>query len=224
MTNKKKAAAEASLKYIENGMTIGLGSGSTVYYLLEGLSEMVKKGLHVTGVPTSVKTEKWAKKFGIPLTEIKEDTQIDIAIDGADYVDRDYNLLKGGGGSLVREKLVDAIAEKFIVIVDDSKMVNQFKDTSLPVEILPFAWKKTSQRIKRLGYQAELRQNNDEIFISDNGNFILDCRFELMENPLNSHRLLKQQLGVIETGLFINMADLIIISGTEKVVERYANR
>ncbi|WP_188206778.1 ribose-5-phosphate isomerase RpiA [Alkalibacillus aidingensis] len=219
LDKKKQLASKASLKYIENGMTVGLGSGSTVYFLLEELGKLVKEGLQISGVPTSTRTERWAKEFGIPLINLTKDTNIDIAIDGADEVDRHFNLLKGGGGSLVREKIVDALAKELIIIVDDSKMVEQFKESTLPIEVLPFGWEKTSQQIECEGYRPKLRLKDGEPFISDNGNYILDCYAYEINRPIRSHKQLKGMTGVVDTGLFVGMTDRVIVGVEDKVIE-----
>jgi ribose 5-phosphate isomerase A len=219
---KKRRAGEKATEYIKDGMMIGLGSGSTVYWTMKKLGELIKEGLQIKGIPSSKRTEGWAKEFGIPLTDFSETQTLDIAIDGADEIDKDFNLIKGGGGSLVREKFVDIAAGKFIVIADDSKMVDQLGAIPLPVEVVPFGWELTSARIASLGCEPALRKKDGKVFISDNGNFILDCQFSGLTKPEEIHQQLKMLLGVVETGLFINMADILVIgneNGTE-VIEK----
>jgi ribose 5-phosphate isomerase A len=214
---KKKRAGEKAAEYIEDGMVIGLGSGSTVYWTMKKLSELVEQGLQVKGIPSSKRTEGWAKEFGIPLTDFSETQTLDIAIDGADEIDKDFNLIKGGGGSLVREKFVDSAAGKFIVIADDSKLVDQLGATPLPVEIIPFGWEVTAAAIAGLGCEPVLRKKEGNVFISDNGNYILDCQFNGLPNPAEAHHQIKQLLGVVETGLFIHMADILIIGNDNDI-------
>ncbi|MBP2240504.1 ribose 5-phosphate isomerase A [Cytobacillus eiseniae] len=213
----KKAAGEKAVEYIKDGMIIGLGSGSTVYWTLKKLGELVEEGLNVKGIPSSLRTEGWAKEFKIPLTDFSEVQTLDIAIDGADEIDPDFNLTKGGGGSLVREKMVDAHSKKLIIVADESKMVSQLGEFPLPVEVLPFGWEVTAKKIEALGAKPVLREREDSIFISNNGNYILDCHFHTIADPKKLHHELKQMLGVVETGLFIDMTDTIIIAGQNEV-------
>lgn len=217
--DNKKAAGEAAAAYVKDGMTIGLGSGSTVNWMLKKLAERMKEGLDVKGIPTSKKTERLAKELGIPLTDFSAVEKIDLAIDGADEVDGDWNLLKGGGGSLVREKVVDAVADKFIVIADETKIVDRLGAFPLPVEVLPFGWQLTAKRLEAFGCKPVLRKKDNEIFISDNGNYVLDCPFGSIEKPGELHERLKLLLGVVDTGLFIEMADMVITVRNGKVEE-----
>ncbi|SFD69441.1 ribose-5-phosphate isomerase [Lentibacillus persicus] len=215
----KQAAAKASLKYVREGMILGLGSGSTMYYVLEEFGSLVKSGFHIKGVPTSQRTAGWAEEFGIPLVELKRHTAVDLAIDGANQVSNDFHLLKGGGGSLVREKIVDASANELVILVDESKCVSHLHGALLPVEVLPFGWEKTAVIIEKLGYEPALRYKDNSPFISDNGNYILDCGFNIIDNPQKTHLQLKEITGVVDTGLFIGMADRIIIGKEEGTVE-----
>lgn len=222
LTLNKKAAGEKAVAYIQDGMTLGLGSGSTVYWMLKQLGELVREGLNVKGVPSSRRTERWAQEFGIPLADFSTVKRIDLAIDGADEVDPAWQLTKGGGGSLVREKIVDAIADQFIVIVDETKMVESLGAFPIPVEVVPFGWEVTASRIAKLGTEPKLRIKEDTIFVSDNGNYILDCPFKEITNPRWLHEEFKAMVGVVETGLFIDLADVVIVGkdkGTE-IVER----
>ena len=218
----KKNAGEAAVNYIKDGMVIGLGSGSTIYWMLKKLAERIKEGLDIKGIPTSVKTEKLAKDFGIPLTTFSKVEQIDLAIDGADEVDNELNLLKGGGGSLVREKIVDAEAKQLIIIVDESKMVPHLGAFALPVEVVPFGWELTARNITEHGCIPQLREVDNEVFVSNNGNYILDCQFTEIRQPKQLHERLKTCVGVVETGLFPEMTDMVIIAtkqGTEILTE-----
>ncbi|TFJ94236.1 ribose-5-phosphate isomerase RpiA [Lentibacillus salicampi] len=206
----KKLAGEASVEHIEDGMTIGLGSGSTVYWMIRKIGECVQDGLEVKGIPSSRQTKEWANKFGVPLTDFAHVQKLDIAIDGADEVDPQWNLIKGGGGALVREKIIAAAARKFVVIVDESKLVTRLGAFKLPVEILPFGWETTAGRIAELGGETVLRLVGDDVFVSDNGNYIVDCRFGGIDDPETLHQQLKQLTGVVETGLFTEMVDEVI--------------
>ncbi|MDY0393396.1 ribose-5-phosphate isomerase RpiA [Virgibacillus halophilus] len=212
MNQSKKAAGEKAVDYIKSGMTVGLGSGSTVYYMLQKLGRQVRQGLDIKGVSTSTQTSAWAKEFGIPLTDLTDGVEIDIAIDGADEIDPECRLIKGGGGCLVREKIVGFYAKRFIVIAGSSKMVDKLGSFPLPVEILPFGHEITAGYIQALGAKTSLRrQGNGQPFISDNGNYIYDCDFGLLENPHDLNRSLHGVVGVVETGLFLDMAHIVII-------------
>lgn len=211
MDANKKLVANEAVKEIKDGMTVGLGSGSTVKFMLEALGERVKEGLEIVGVPTSHQTAKLAKELGIPLADFSNVDGIDIAIDGADEVDPHLNLLKGGGGYLVREKIVDILAKRLIIIVDETKIVDYLGTYSLPIEVVPFGWESTRSRIAQFGCAPQLRQKDGEVFISDNGNYILDCDFKIIHDPAKLHDDLKALVGVVETGLFINMADVVMI-------------
>jgi len=214
---KKRAVGEKAVEYIKDGMVLGLGSGSTVYWMLKKLGEYVNEGLEITGVPSSLRTEGWAKEFGIPLTTLSEARRLDLAIDGADEVDPSFNLIKGGGGSLLREKLVNDAANQVLIVVDDSKLVNQLGAFPLPVEIVPFGWENTAEKISKLHCRPNLRKIDGEIFITNNGNYILDCEFNKIIDSVMLHQSLKMILGVVETGLFIQMADVILVSGKNGV-------
>jgi len=208
----KRLAGEKAVEYIQDGMTIGLGSGSTVYWMLKKLGEEVKDGLCVQGIPTSIRTMNWAKKFGIPLTDFTKMDTIQVAIDGADEIDPGLNLIKGGGGSLVREKIVATISERLIIIADSSKKVDVLGRHPLPVEVIPFGWEIIAQKyIPDLGGKSTLRKKDNTVFVSDNGNYILDCQFESIADVGSLHAKLKAIVGVVETGLFINMTDTAII-------------
>jgi len=218
MNSLKKIAAEKAVEFIKDDMVIGLGSGSTVYWFLKRLGEAVEKGLRIKGIPSSRRTEGWAKEFGIPLTTFSEVQQLDIAVDGADEVDSQLNLIKGGGGSLLREKIVDAASKELIIIVDHSKIVTELGSFPLPVEVVQFGWEVTAQKIAALGCTPEIRMRDGAAFVSDNGNYILDCQFESISTPHEIHQQLKQIIGVVETGLFIDMTDKVIVSGENNEV------
>lgn len=211
----KKAAAQKAVEYVEDGMVLGLGSGTTVYWMLKRLGELVDQGLNIKGIPSSLRTEEWAKEFGIPLTDFSEVETLDLAIDGADEIDPDFQLTKGGGGSLVREKLVNAHAKQVIIIADQTKMVDRLGSFALPVEVLQFAWQRTADKIAALGAVPVLRERDGKVFVSNNGNYILDCAFGSIEDPRDLHNKLKLLLGVVETGLFIDMTDKVILAGPE---------
>lgn len=208
----KESVAIEAIQYIEDDMKVGLGTGSTMYYAIKHLGERVKEGLNIVCVPTSEKTAEWAEKFEIPLSDFSEIRSLDIAIDGADEVDENLQLIKGGGGALLREKIVADAAKKFIVIVDESKVVKILGKFKLPIEVIPFGWKITAQSIESLGCKAILRKKEEEIFVTDNQNYILDCDFSEIHHPEQLNHALKSIVGVVETGLFINMTKKVLVS------------
>ncbi len=208
----KKKAGEKAVEYIEDGMTLGLGSGSTVYWTIKKIGNLVQQGMNVKGIPTSLRTQRWAKEFGIPLTNFSDVELLDVTIDGADEFTSQLDLLKGGGGSLVREKMVAEASSKVIIVVDKAKKVETLGKRPVPVEVIPFGWERTAKKIRRIHGIPQLRKiSESDIFISDNGNYIFDCEFNSITNPEYLHKQLKSMCGVVETGLFINMADIILI-------------
>jgi len=217
----KKRVGEAVVKYIKDGMKIGLGSGSTMFYTVQKLGERVKEeGLNIVGIPTSRETAEWAKKFGVPLTDFSNIQQLDIAIDGADEVDPNLQLIKGRGGALLREKIVADAAKEFYVIVDASKTVDHLGAFPLPVEVVPFGWEVTATKVARLGCDPILRRKDGEIFVTDNGNYILDCNFNKILEPKKLQIDLKSLVGVVETGLFMNMTTKLLVGKDGEVIEK----
>ncbi|EMF46738.1 Ribose 5-phosphate isomerase A [Planococcus halocryophilus Or1] len=182
------------------------------------LGELVEQGLNVNGISSSSLTESWAREFKIPLTDFSDVQLLDLAIDGADEIDPSFHLIKGGGGSLVREKVVNAHSKKLIIVADQSKRVDVLGKFPLPVEVLQFGWQMTANKIVELGAKPVLREENGSVYVSDNGNYILDCAFESIPDPENLHNKLKQLIGVIETGLFFDMVDMVIMGGPEGTV------
>ena len=210
--NDKQIAAQEAASRIKDGMVIGIGSGSTVNEMLRFLAKRIEaEGIRVSGIPSSLKTERLAKELEIPLTTFAVHQKVDIAIDGTDEVDSNLHLIKGGGGSLVREKMVDMVADKFIVIADQSKMVKRFGNVAVPVEIVPYGWQATEKRLQQIGCQTNLRYRNGEIFVSDNQNYIIDCKFNEIKEPARLHESIKRLVGVVETGIFTDMVHETII-------------
>jgi ribose 5-phosphate isomerase A len=221
---QKQDAAAKAVEYISDNSIVGLGSGSTMYWVMQKLGELVQQGMHVQGIPSSPATEQWAKEFNVPLVYFSSDmTKADVAIDGADEVDPDFHMIKGGGGSLLREKIIADAADKLIIAVDQNKIVQQLGSFPLPVEITPFGWQKTARDIQSLGCDPVLRRDRGEPFETDNGNYVIDCDFQLIERPDELHHQLIQLVGVVETGLFADMAD-IIIAGTDGGTETFENK
>ncbi|MCI0764951.1 ribose 5-phosphate isomerase A [Bacillus sp. TL12] len=218
--NLKRLAGEYAVDFIKDGMNIGLGTGSTVYWTIQKLGQLVSEGLTIQAVPTSIETKNLAEQLSIPLISLSEIDSLDLTIDGADEINPDLQLIKGGGGALLREKIVAVSSQKLIIIADESKLVTDLGLFPLPIEIVPFAWEQTSKRIQSLGCQTILRIQNNQPFITDNGNMILDCVFpNQITKPIKAHQQLKMITGVIETGLFINMVDTAIIATENGIKE-----
>jgi len=209
--NAKQAAAHKAVQYIKDGMIVGLGTGSTAYWAIQYLGEKVKQGMRITAIATSDETERLALECGIKVSEMDAVDYIDIDIDGADEIDRRLNLIKGGGGALLREKIVAAGSKTFIVIADGSKMVEMLGQFPLPVEIIPFGWQHTARHLALLGCQTTLRQKEAKPFITDNGNYILDCQFGPIPDPAVLQQQINNTPGVVENGLFVKMATRIVI-------------
>ena len=219
---KKRAALEAS-RLVKDGQVVGLGTGSTAFYMVEELGRRVaEEKLHIIGVPTSKATSSLAEKLKIPLTTLEKHPELDIDIDGADQVDPQLDLIKGMGGALTREKVVASVARLFVVIVDGGKTASRLGEGQvLPVEVIPFAVPTVRRRIERLGGRSKLRlAKNGEPFVSDNGNSILDVDFGLIANPKELEVSIKMIPGVVESGLFVGMADAVFVGhddGVEKL-------
>ena len=214
---EKKIAAEKATENVRSGMVVGLGTGSTVYYALLKLGTMVKQGLDIVGIPTSTGTEEIATAQQIPLTTLAAHPSIDLTIDGADEVDADLNLIKGGGAALVREKIIAHASKAILIVVDESKVSNVLGTSfPLPVEIIRFGWTATQAAVNRICRNSTLRlapeqDGNQQPLITDNGNYILDCHFDGIAAPKKVERQLNSIPGVVENGLFVNRADKIII-------------
>ena len=216
----KKLAGVKAAEYVEDGMIVGLGTGSTVEYTLRKLGEMVRNGLDIRGIPTSVHTKRIAKEENIPLTTLDENPVIDLTIDGADEVDSDLNLIKGGGGALAREKIIAYHSKKEIIVIDDSKIVKALGiDFALPVEVLKFGWLSTKTELEKFGCTAEIRKvMEEELFITDNSNYIIDCEFERITEPTELEKEINNIPGVVENGLFIGLVDEVIVGGKQGIM------
>lgn len=212
ITKAKKAAGEKAAALVQPGMLVGLGTGSTAYWAIEKLGEMIKGGLNIRAVATSLASEKQAKALGIPITSFSEIQQLDIDIDGADEVSHDLQIIKGGGGALLREKIVAMASRKKVIVADERKYVKTLGKFPLPIEIIPFGWELVFRAVQSLQGGPTLRTKDDKPYITDNGNYILDCAFGAIENPEQLHHQLKAITGVVETGLFINMKPTVIIA------------
>lgn len=219
----KRAAAEAAADQVADGMVVGLGTGSTVRFLLERLAKRIQnEGLKIRGVATSRDTMVRAEALRIPMLELDQVDELALAIDGADEVDPRKHLIKGGGGALTREKLVALAAKRFVVVADIEKQVDLLgRAFPLPIEVLPFGWTHTSRRLAALGFSTQLRrQEGGEPWTSDNGNLILDCSSDGMADPPGMARQLDAVSGVVEHGLFCAMADEVILAHPDGSIRR----
>jgi ribose 5-phosphate isomerase A len=215
----KRIAARAALEHVRDGDVVGLGTGSTARHLIIGLAERVRAGLRIMGVPTSRATAELARESGIPLLETEDEWAIDVAIDGADQVDPQLNLIKGGGGALLKEKIVAAAAKRFIVVVDHTKRVAVLGNPMpLPIEVVPFGWGSTARQLEATGGRAVLRRQNGRIFRTEAGHYIVDLHLNRIDDPGSLEICLNGIPGVVETGLFVNRTDLLIV-GTPAGIE-----
>lgn len=218
--SEKQAVARASLKFVENGQVLGLGTGSTSIFFVQYLGERVRAGLKIRGIPTSIRTQRLAEECGIPLTTLDQVEKIDIDFDGADEFDPQLCLTKGGGGALLREKIIASASRKFVVLADSSKQVPVLGKFPLPVEVIPLAQGLLSRRITALGAKVTLRKSQDgTVFTTDEGHHILDCQFGQIVDPPRLARTLSDMPGVVEHGLFINMADVVLMGKGAEVIE-----
>jgi ribose 5-phosphate isomerase A len=209
---EKEAAGRAAAKLVRDGNVVGLGTGSTAYFAIIALGERVKAGLKIVGIPTSSQTADLARAVGVPLTTLDEHPEIDITIDGADEVDPKLNLIKGGGGALLREKVVAAASRKMVVVADSSKIVSVLGKFPLPVEVIAFARTVIENKIVALGAVPKLRTKRDgSPYLTDNGNQILDCSFGKIKDPAALARELSGIPGIVEHGLFIGLAKLVMV-------------
>src|SRR5271157_3272710 len=217
---EKEAAGRAAARLVRDGDIVGLGTGSTAYFAVIALGERVKAGLKIVGIPTSLQTADLARAVDIPLTTLDEHPEIDITIDGADEVDPKLSLIKGGGGALLREKVVASVSKKMVVVADSSKVVPVLGKFPLPVEIISFARTVVENKIVALGASPKLRARADgSPFITDNGNQILDCSFGKIADPAALALALSNIPGIVEHGLFIGLATIALVGRGDRVEE-----
>lgn len=214
----KRIAGERAAEFIKDGMIVGLGTGSTVYYTVLKIGEMVKNGLRIKGVSTSSSTTKIAKELRIPLISLNETEHIDITIDGADEVDNSLNGIKGGGGALLYEKLVAISSNKVIWVVDSSKRVNKLGKFPLPVEVIPFAYRHVLTKLENMNFNPKIRMRDNNFFVTDEHNYIIDLYINNIEDLNMLENTLNAITGIVEHGLFIDIADTLIV-GNEGTVE-----
>jgi len=224
--NLKKAAAEKAVEFIESGMVVGLGTGSTAAFAVEKIGELIKAGKlnNIKGIPSSVQTEMLAKQAGIPLTNFDKDPVIDLTIDGADEVDENLNLIKGGGGALLREKVLAQASKINIIIVDESKISKRLGEKwAAPIEVIRFASAVEERFLQSLGAKTELRADEKcRIVVTDENNWIIDANFGALENPDELARSLENRAGIVEHGLFIGLAHKVIVASESgiKILEK----
>ena len=220
LDHEKELAARAGLRFVQDGQIVGLGTGSTAAYFVRFLGEKVRDGLKIKGIPTSSRTRDLAASLGIPLTNFDEYQQIDVTIDGADEIGPGLQLIKGGGGALLREKVVASASKKLVIIADSSKQVAVLGRFPLPVEVVGFAQALVAKKIQALGAAVRLRQGADgKPYVTDEGHHILDCSFGRIEDPPALARALSDMPGVMEHGLFIGMASIALVGNGEEAVE-----
>lgn len=222
--NPKQLAAELAVTFLDNGMTIGLGTGSTAYWAIEKIGEKVKKeGWKVKTIATSLRSQKQALGLGIPVMDFSSIRTIDVTIDGADEVNPRMELIKGGGGALLREKIVATNSRQMIVVADETKWVQVLGKFPLPVEVVQFGWERTFEKLKLLGCEATRRMSGESPYLSDNGNYIVDCAFGEIKEPPALHEAVNSITGVVDNGLFIRIASKLVLgfnSGETRVIER----
>ncbi|HEX6430081.1 MAG TPA: ribose-5-phosphate isomerase RpiA [Niastella sp.] len=208
----KQLVAKQAAQLVQNNMTVGIGTGSTIYWLILELGNRVKQGLFFRAIPTSKKTAALAAQHNIPLAELNDVDSIDITIDGADEIDPHLQLIKGGGGALLQEKMVAAASRELFILADQSKLVQHLGKFPLPLEVIPFGWKQVQRNIRETyNIETTLRIQDDQPFITDHGHYILDCPFKRIDQPDELMFELNTIPGVVDNGLFINMADLALI-------------
>ncbi len=223
----KFVAAKRAVEFVEDGMRVGMGTGSTAAWMVRCLGELVQeKGLKITGVPTSTRTAELARQVGIEVVSLDEARWLDVTIDGTDEFDADLCLIKGGGGALLQEKIVATASDQMIVIADPSKQVEHLGAFPLPVEVIPFGWQTTKALIEEmlvsmdvLGQTATLRMNGDAAYVTDEGNHIVDLHLTRIGNPRQLSLVLNQVPGVVENGLFIDICDIVVTGHADGRVE-----
>lgn len=216
----KQQAAYRAVEFVKPGMVVGLGEGSTAIWAVRRIGELYAAGElnGIVGIPASLHIEQEARLLGIPLVTLEDEPVIDLTIDGADEVDPDLNLIKGGGGALLREKLVAQASKREIIVVDESKLVPKLgTNWAIPVEVIPFGWKSQAVFLESLGAQVTRRERDGALFQTDQGNFILDCKFGPVDD---AHRLaaeIKARTGIVEHGLFLNLATDVIVANADEI-------
>ncbi len=221
--NLKQIAGEKAVEYVEDGMIVGLGTGSTAYFAIRKIAEKVREGMKITGVCTSIATRELAEQWDIPVADVDEADHIDLTIDGADEVDPQGNGIKGGGGALLFEKIVASVSDQNIWVVEERKRVRQLGTFPLPVEILPFGHTLVHRIFSEKGYRPEWRKKGDKMFTTDGKHYLADLHLGVIEDPFRLDADLKNIPGVVEHGLFLNTVNKVIcagVKGTEVITFR----
>jgi ribose 5-phosphate isomerase A len=215
----KRAAARRAIEEVEDGMILGLGTGSTAAFVVEGLAERVRAGLRIVGIPSSERTAAQARRLGIPIATFAEYQKIDLTIDGADEVELGtLHLIKGLGGALLREKIVAAASRRLVIVVDQEKLVERLGErVPVPVEVTPFGWQTTAAALAALGCVPERRYVGEEPFVSDEGHLILDCRFGPIPDPAALEMRIAMTVGTVESGLFVGRSSTVVVASTTGV-------
>jgi len=223
----KQAAAEQAVQLVQDRMVVGLGSGSTAAFAVEAIGKRVREGLRMIGIPTSKQTAERARQLKIPLSTLDEHHKVDLTIDGADEVETGtLTLIKGGGGHPLREKIVAAVSSRLVIIIDSSKLVQQIGlRHAVPVEVIRFGWETTARRLKELRIEPILRlQSNGTPFLTDDDNYILDCNFGAVADARRLREEMDGIVGVVEHGLFVDMAELVIVGSVDGVTTLHRKR
>jgi ribose 5-phosphate isomerase A len=222
--NAKQLAAEKAVSFLENGMTVGLGTGSTAFWAIEKIGKLVNEdNWKLKAIATSIRSEEQARGLGIPILDFSKIKLIDITIDGADEVTEHLQLIKGGGGALLREKIVATNSRLMIVVADESKLVSSLGRFPLPVEVVHFGWERTFEKLQMLGCEAKRRMKGTAPYLTDNGNYIVDCAFEIIKDPPALHESVNAITGVVDNGLFIQIAGKLVLglnNGETRVIRR----
>jgi ribose 5-phosphate isomerase A len=222
--NPKQLAAEKAVSFLDDGMIIGLGTGSTAYWAIESIGQKMKEeNWKIKAIATSVRSEEQARGLGIPIVDFSSIKVIDVTIDGADEVNDKLELIKGGGGALLREKIVATNSRVMIVVADESKWVKTLGKFPLPVEVVHFGWERTFDKLRLLGCEPKRRMNGTEPYLTDNGNYIVDCSFIEITEPPALHDAVNSITGVVDNGLFIHIANKLVLgfnSGETRTISR----
>jgi ribose 5-phosphate isomerase A len=217
---EKQAAARASLQYVHDGQIVGLGSGSTATFAIRMLGERVREGMKIRGIPSSIASRDLALELGIPLITFEDAQQIDVTIDGADEFDPALNLIKGGGGAMLREKIVAFASRQLVIVTDSSKQVPMLGRFPVPVEVITFAEPLVARKISNLSAKVVQRQDNTgKVYVTDEGHHILDCHFGKIPDPASLARTLSDMPGIVEHGLFVGMANVVVMAKAGDVKE-----
>jgi ribose 5-phosphate isomerase A len=219
--NFKKSSAQKAVEYVKSGMILGLGTGSTTSYAIKHIAQLLEKGIlsNIVGIPSSNQTESFARKLNIPISNLETHPSLDLTIDGADEVDSNLNLIKGGGGALLREKILVQASKKVIIVIDETKLSSKLgSKCPIPIEVIEFGWKPVALYLESLKVKFSIRKIvENQVFRTDEGNIIIDVNFGPIENPADLTIQLNQHAAIVENGIFVGLATEVIITGEEGV-------